>query len=323
VLVLWVLMLLTAIVGQFSRSARTEINMTRNSNEATQAYFIARAGIQAAIYELVKTSQSPGVAIGPNGATESVWRINMDIPEMSFGGGAFKVVMNNENGYVNLNTADKGLLMAALGGFNLTEEEKDIISDSILDWRDQDDLHRMNGAEDDYYRSLPDPHPTKNADFDTLEELLYVRGVTPELYYGGLKEVFSVVPTVEPQLQRLRAPFRRRLRTISSNRININAAPFRLLASLPGMTTDLATMIQEYRRPKDFQSMNEIAELVGPDALNGILPFVSLQTSPYYRIRAIGRTAEGPVRQGIEVLVRIDGTEPKGYRIVEWQDALY
>ena len=65
------------------------------------------------------------------------------------------------------------------------DHHADIIVDSILDWKDADDLHRLNGAESDYYLSLPNPYRAKDANFDTLEELLLVRGVTPEILYGG------------------------------------------------------------------------------------------------------------------------------------------
>ena len=72
-----------------------------------------------------------------------------------------------------------------------------------MDWRDPDDFYRLNGAENDYYHSLSEPYECKNGDLDTIEELLLVRGVTTELYYGikkkdeegnvervGLKDIF-------------------------------------------------------------------------------------------------------------------------------------
>ncbi len=69
-------------------------------------------------------------------------------------------------------------------------EQADIITDSILDWVDPDDLVNPFGAESEYYYSLPEPYPAKNGFFDVPEELLLVRGVTPEIYYGrkGMSE---------------------------------------------------------------------------------------------------------------------------------------
>ena len=63
--------------------------------------------------------------------------------------------------------------------------ERDTVIDSILDWRDPNRDHRLNGAEEDYYRGLDPPYSCKDGPFDVVEELLLVRGVTPRLFAGG------------------------------------------------------------------------------------------------------------------------------------------
>ena len=60
----------------------------------------------------------------------------------------------------------------------------DEIADAILDWMDDDDDTRSNGAEADYYLSLAQPYQPANRPFRNLDELLMVRGVTRELLYG-------------------------------------------------------------------------------------------------------------------------------------------
>jgi DNA uptake protein ComE-like DNA-binding protein len=59
------------------------------------------------------------------------------------------------------------------------------VADAILDWLDPDDEQREYGAEVDYYSGLAPPYGTKNGQVDTVEELLLVRGVTPELLFGA------------------------------------------------------------------------------------------------------------------------------------------
>lgn len=68
-------------------------------------------------------------------------------------------------------------LLMALPGMN---EE---IADAILDWIDEDDEPREFGAEIEYYSGLG--YGPKNGPLDTLEELLLVRGVTPDLLFGA------------------------------------------------------------------------------------------------------------------------------------------
>ncbi len=58
------------------------------------------------------------------------------------------------------------------------------IADAILDWIDEDDEPREYGAEIDYYSSMFPPYAPRNGPFETVEELLLVRGVTPDLLFG-------------------------------------------------------------------------------------------------------------------------------------------
>jgi type II secretory pathway component PulK len=62
----------------------------------------------------------------------------------------------------------------------MTEE----IADAILDFIDEDDEAREYGSESDYYAGLDPPYEAKNAPLDSLDELLLVDGVTPELMFG-------------------------------------------------------------------------------------------------------------------------------------------
>ena len=58
------------------------------------------------------------------------------------------------------------------------------IADAILDWVDQDDEERDFGAESGYYKGQSPAYEAKNGPLDSLDELLLVRGVTPELLFG-------------------------------------------------------------------------------------------------------------------------------------------
>ncbi|MFT5527107.1 MAG: type II secretory pathway component PulK [Pirellulaceae bacterium] len=95
--------------------------------------------------------------------------------------------LEDESSRLNLNTllaaeeqtaeAGRDLLMALPG---MTFE----IADSILDWIDIDDGARDYGVESDYYGTLNPPYACKNGPLDTVEELLLIRGVSPQLLFG-------------------------------------------------------------------------------------------------------------------------------------------
>jgi general secretion pathway protein K len=318
VMVLWVLMLLSVIVGEFCYSMKTQVNITGNYKENTEAYYIALAGLNNAIYNMVyQTVIPPPSADDPEADEDAVkWRINTIIPSIDYAGGRVEVWIDNESGRININLADRGLLMLMLSGFDLTDEEKEIIVDSIMDWRDADDLRRLHGAENEYYQSLPRPYSAKNGPFDTAEELLLVRGVTPEIYYGGLDRMVTVFPKAAPKQTSDR---RKRDTGIDFNRLNINAIPPAMWAAMPGITGDMVEQLTEFRKEKDFKSMSELAEIVGNDVFSGISRHLNTRPSPYYTIYAAGKKGESGIHETIAATIRMDNTLARRYRIVEWE----
>ncbi len=321
-MVLWVLILLSTIATEFCFAMRTEVNMVRNFKEQTEAYYIALAGLNRAIFELLRNESSPEIKKlladenEESAETTSRWRMNTDIPPVPFSGGRFKVDIKNEGGKIDLNTADEFLLKLLLNGFDLEEQEKSIIVDSIMDWRDENDLHRMNGAEYNYYRSLPEPYECKNADFDTIEELLMVRGVTPELFYGGLDNMVTAFQDRSSE----RGKVRQRRTKASGSKICINAASKAMLVSLPKMTDGLAQSVSDFRKEADFKSLREVSTLLGADVYEAILPYITVTPSPYYQIVSMANITDNRTRQGVSAMVEINRTIDKGYRVVQWND---
>lgn len=86
----------------------------------------------------------------------------------------------------------ESLLMALPG---MTEDT----ADAILDWLDEDDEARLLGAEAEYYNALPTPYSPSNGPLQTVEELLLVRGVTPNLLFGADVNRNGVIDSDEQQ----------------------------------------------------------------------------------------------------------------------------
>lgn len=64
-------------------------------------------------------------------------------------------------------------------------------ADSILDWLDSDDDPREFGAEAEHYSRLDRPYTPRNGLPESLEELLFVKGVTREAFYGQGPQQFD------------------------------------------------------------------------------------------------------------------------------------
>jgi len=102
-----------------------------------------------------------------------------------FRAGRFSYRLSDEEGRLNLNTPPDQI-ERLLQVLSLDKSERDVIVDSLQDWRDPNEDHRLNGAEsEDYYLKLPVPYRSRNANLESVAELLQIRGVTPRLFYGA------------------------------------------------------------------------------------------------------------------------------------------
>ncbi len=183
--VLWVLTVLMVIVFSFSYMARTETLSTLSFKEGIEKRFLAEAGVQRGILELFYRKENFNKVLTED---QMVWIVDGRPYSGQVGDGNYTVKIIDESGKLDINSAPELLLRNLLGALGIEGTTLDTIVDSILDWKDKDDLHRLNGAESDYYLSLPNPYKAKNGDFETLEELLLVKGVTREILYGDGKK---------------------------------------------------------------------------------------------------------------------------------------
>ncbi|NIQ00705.1 MAG: hypothetical protein GWM98_10190, partial [Nitrospinaceae bacterium] len=223
--VVWVLVLLTALATELSFSMKMEVNTTRNFKEDVESYHLAKAGVQLAMAEILRPARYhslhpergwiTGLPTPPSSSEEETAAedesssepefLDVERTDLPLGPGTVTYTIEDENSKIGINTASRDLLVKALTAAGLeVGETRDIIADSILDWIDKDENHRLNGAESEYYQRRNPPYAAKNGPLETLEELLKVRGMTPEIFHGsgedslnrytGLKQFFTVYP---------------------------------------------------------------------------------------------------------------------------------
>ena len=210
--VLWVLVILIALATEFAYSMKTEVNTTRNYKENAESYYLSKAGINLALAELfkdarfhsiheehgwvignilpvAKESQLPSKTVIRDKTEEGKRVQDFDIvnrTNIELQNGTVTYTIQDENGKISINSADKNTLNKLLEFAGVEDKvEQNTISDSVLDWVDTDKNHRLNGAEDDYYRKKSPPYFAKNGEIETLDELLKIRGMTKEILYGS------------------------------------------------------------------------------------------------------------------------------------------
>ena len=232
--VVWVLMLLSLFGASVGSQGLFAVDLAERVSEQLKAAYIARAAVQYAALTL-KQDESPLVD-----SLNDQWSNNPQVfQERRVADGQFRIVghgpvpgqpwygLTDEERRVNLNTAPVDVLerlaeeVGELRPFEAAE-----VADAIADWRDEDHDRRPAGAENSSYRSLG--YDAKDGPFENLEELLLVKGVSPELY-RRLEEVVTVY---------------------GSGQVNLNTASERVLQAL-GLSEAAIQGFLEFRAGPD------------------------------------------------------------------------
>jgi len=171
-LVLWLIALLTALIGAFALTAKIEGLQGRVLHRGVIAGEAARAGVE---YALVRVAD-------PDPRRQ--WRPDGRPYRWQFGDVQLDVAMVDENGKIDLNQADATLLSSLfqqVGG--LAQADAARLASAVLDWRDPDLLTQPEGgAEDPDYEAAERHYGAKDAPFESVAELEQVLGMTPALY---------------------------------------------------------------------------------------------------------------------------------------------
>ncbi|WP_303637865.1 MULTISPECIES: general secretion pathway protein GspK [Stenotrophomonas] len=175
VLVLWLIALMTALVGAFALSARVEHLQQRVLDEDARGQERARAGLEYALLRLQPDPLRPP------------WQADGRTYRWQFDEARIEIRVVDENGKINLNLADATLLAAFLQALGEPPEQARQLAGAIIDWRDEDSLLQpAGGAEAPDYAAAGLPYGPRNKRFETLGELQRVLGMRGPLYAAML-----------------------------------------------------------------------------------------------------------------------------------------
>jgi general secretion pathway protein K len=243
ILVLLLISIIIAITIQLTITTRSELYEAANLRDSIKLLYIAKSGFnmgEALLYEDDKDVDSP----------HDDWAKLVLLSAQSsilFDKGHFQLNIVDESGKIQINQliTNNGynekikemlLRLLNLPEFNLEEPEASDIVDAIKDWIDEDDEKTEFGAENAYYQGLEHPYQCKNGKLDCLEELLMIKGITRDLFYGTDES-----PGI--------AAF---LTLHGEGKININTALTVILRVLdPEITEEMVSDMDEYRKNED------------------------------------------------------------------------
>jgi len=318
---MWVLILLGIFAASVGFSVRQRIRALRQLEIREALRDAADAGVKLASNTI---KMRYGKELPFDALNQSWSRDKTTFHDVTLGQAAYSVYYDTPDGpiygvvdeerKINLNKTNAPKTLADLIelGLGLDKSTARVIAESIIDWRDKDDFPGAQGAESRYYKTYVTPSYTvKNADFDVLEELLWVKGVTPEIYEA----------------------LRRFVTLNSSGHININTAPYPVLRAL-GFGEQLAKKILLYREGVDkkagtsddqafvdlsaavealnqFHALNDderqsLTDFIGSGALS--------VTSTYFTIRSEARMKERSESLTVRCLIDTSGN------VIRWHE---
>jgi general secretion pathway protein K len=259
---LTIISILVASAFEIHKSMRSHVFSTAMSRDITTLSHMASSGIHAAIALLIKDRKDSDIdTIQENWANPD--KVKEYLTAIPFNDGSIEVKITDIRSLIQANAIvlfpegreannPQMFLWERFLTYMITEEEsfdeiepRTIIT-SIKDWLDSGDddaITGLTGAESDYYQDLEAPYSCRNGPFVHKDELLLVRGVTPDLFNGiNGQPGIADYTTVQGMTGKGAGKF------TYDGKININTAPLPVLAAiLPAENSDLAQEIFDYR----------------------------------------------------------------------------
>lgn len=184
--VLWWTALLALLGTQLATAGRFEAQRAGNLRSAATARAAAEGVLQEAVFHLLDGSPAGWAADG----APRVVRVT---------GGLAHLDIRSEAAKIGLNQASAGLLAALLARLGTDPRQAASLADAILDWRTATSRRRALGAKAPEYRAAGRDYAPPNSDFETLDELRLVRGMTPDIM-ARLTPYMSVYQLGDPDL---------------------------------------------------------------------------------------------------------------------------
>lgn len=301
VITLLILTLLVVTGLELHRAVQVEATLAGNFRDLTQASYIAQSGVEIA-RALIQEDEPSYDDLNERWAQLATLSF---YSHQLFNEGSFSGQILDENGKINVNG-----LIDSFGNVVLKKREQvERLSallghdpeflDALLDWLDPDDQRRPQGAERDDYLGKNLGYAPKNGPLDSLGEILLIRGVKPEVFYGtaekeGLQNYLTIT---------------------SDGRININTASLPVLMSLsPKIDRVMAQAVLDYRLEKPFHRLEDLRMITGWDE---VFPQISGEItirSNFFSVEMAGYFHDA--RAMVRAIIKREGKKTK---VLSWR----
>jgi type II secretory pathway component PulK len=313
IIVMIVIIVLATLAGGFAYSMKVETRLARNASFDSDMESLGRSGVELARYVLAMQLRVPQQgaytalnqkwANGPAGTNELLIGIELEGNQLGIGEFSIRIVDMERKFNLSAIRDERNSMIfeRALQMIGVDPVDVSTIVDSYLDWVDPDNQKHIQGAESDFYARFNPaaPYVAKNGLMDDISEMLLLKGMRAEIYYGSKRtgvsagrvglpaEALPLMPgAVSVGLVDL-------FTTISTAGmgVNVNTASPEVLQLLPGMDSALAQAIIQTRAGPDhtdgteddlpFEQRGDVATVPGmtPELVTLLGPYLVLQSS--------------------------------------------
>ncbi|MDZ7636716.1 MAG: type II secretion system protein GspK [Bryobacterales bacterium] len=311
--VLWLVAALSVIALTIAATVRAEVERTTTNTQGVRAYYLAKGAIDRAALHI-----QWGATANQPGRPPIYYLRGMRSLEYRFASGLASVDVMPETAKLNVNRVDVKDLLRLFLALGLAPYEATELAAAVEDWRKP--APAMLSPFDRYYLSLTPSFPARHASLENVEELLLVKGMTPELFYG------AYVPGSGDSLV-WRSGVRDCLTVYGrGDSVDINWAEPAVLMAV-GLPPQAAALIDARRRQRPFLLDAEIQQLgIGPYEGAGRL---QIGGRSIYTLRATAQLIEqdgslSPVRRSVAAVVDLnERTVDRPFTTLRWYDTAW
>lgn len=316
IITLWILVILTILSVGVAGRMGLELKLTGFHRDSIKALYLAKAGAWRAI-SVIETEDHASDSLNERWSNNSeeeaplfkeikVSNVGTFTVSYLFKEGQVFYGLQDEERKVNINNAPKEVIERLIEYLNPEVGDASEIAALIEDWRDTDATRQGGDPEYDYSE---EGYPRKDNYFDCLEEILFVRDMTPAIF-DNIKNYITVYPA-KPECK-----------------ININTATLPSLVAL-GLSEAIAQELIAVRAGEDgiegtpddvvlnqgtFNTfLNDRDVSLPPESVN--LPAFG---SNYFRIISSGEINNKKAHKNVECVIGPHETE--GYQILFWKE---
>jgi general secretion pathway protein K len=275
-LVLWTLVMLSAVALALAGTAGTEVRVSQDSWNNLQAERLAHSGHDFETYLKTRGIGTPaedfdGLTVQPI-VSGLKYRITLDV-------GTIDLSLEGENGKIDLSSADEDLITALFTTWTDDSNRAHEITASIADWVDPDDNPRPLGGESESYAGRG--YTPRNSGLGSAD-LFLIKGMKPE----------DFVPAIARSDEKLsiRRPLSGFLTSVhTGNAINPNYSSRLVMQCLPGVTTQLVDSIIEQRQHSVFTSVRDFRDRTGLEQDSTLLKYFVFDRGTAPAVVSVGR----------------------------------